>query len=124
VTPAGFFRVHLHPKRFPRAIAVDWHTRILANTEDYVAVNKPWGVQVPHRVDNVKESLVACVTKVLLLRALPRCCACFVLAPTSRWGTLSDVTVSESSYVFCTVCDFNSIPSLFSRLSAACGSLG
>lgn len=64
VTPAGFFRVHLHPRRFPQAHGVDWRARIVAETDEYVAVNKPWGVQVPHRVDNIKESLVTCITEV------------------------------------------------------------
>jgi hypothetical protein len=60
----GLCRVHLHPKRFPRAHVVDWRARILMDTEHFVAVNKPWGVQITHRVDNVRESLTACVTQV------------------------------------------------------------
>ena len=62
----GFFRVHLHPKRFPRAHDVDWRARVLADTPEFVAVNKPWGVQVTSRVDNSLESVAACTSKVRL----------------------------------------------------------
>jgi 23S rRNA-/tRNA-specific pseudouridylate synthase len=64
VIKGSYFRVHLHPKRFPQAHVADWQRRILLDAEAYVIVNKPWGVQVIHRVDNVKESVVACVTRV------------------------------------------------------------
>jgi hypothetical protein len=62
----GYCRVHLHPKRAARAYDIDWKRRILAETNEYVAVNKPWGVQMTHRVDNVRESVVACVTQVFI----------------------------------------------------------
>ena len=85
VTPAGYFRVHLHPRRFPQVYSVNWKARILAETDSYVAVNKPWGVQVPHRVDNVRESLVACITAVcphpcsysVVTAVCPRLCCCY-----------------------------------------------
>jgi hypothetical protein len=70
VAKHGYFRVHFHPKRFPRAYAVDWKSRILMDTDDFVAVSKPWGVQVTHRVDNIRESVVACVSQVSIFLRL------------------------------------------------------
>lgn len=64
VSCTGFFRIHWHPKRFPQAHAVRWRDRVIADMDDFVVVSKPWGVQVTHRVDNVLESLVACMGRV------------------------------------------------------------
>lgn len=72
LTADGYCRVHLHPLRFPRAHRVDWLSRVLYEGSDFVAVNKPWGVQVTDRVDNVLESVVHCVAAVRSLPALPR----------------------------------------------------
>ncbi|GLC57983.1 hypothetical protein PLESTB_001301600 [Pleodorina starrii] len=44
-----------------------WAPRLLAVAADYVVVNKPAGLQVPPTVDNVQESLLACVEKALSL---------------------------------------------------------
>lgn len=60
----GYFRVHLHPKRFPAAHRGDWPARIVRDAAAWVAVNKPPGLQVPPTVDNVRESLLACVEQV------------------------------------------------------------
>eukprot|EP00892_Ulva_mutabilis_P009862 jgi/Ulvmu1/7248/UM035_0035.1 len=65
VSDTGFFRIHWHPKRSPQAHAVRWRDRIVAEEAEFVVVSKPWGVQVTHRVDNVLESLVACVGREL-----------------------------------------------------------
>lgn len=46
ITDGGYFRVHVHPKRFPAAYGVDWRSRIVHDCADYVVVNKPAGVQV------------------------------------------------------------------------------
>lgn len=70
VTAGSYFRVHLHPKRFPRARRVRWRERILFDAPGCVVVDKPWGVQVTHRVDNVRESLVGCLTQVRAAPAL------------------------------------------------------
>jgi 23S rRNA-/tRNA-specific pseudouridylate synthase len=57
--------VHVHPKRFAAAHAADWRARVLADTPQYVVVDKPPGVQVPPTVDNVLESVVACTARAL-----------------------------------------------------------
>ncbi|GFR52274.1 hypothetical protein Agub_g14809, partial [Astrephomene gubernaculifera] len=44
-----------------------WLGRLLAVREDHVVVSKPPGVQVPPTVDNVRESLLACVEGALSL---------------------------------------------------------
>ncbi|GLI70830.1 hypothetical protein VaNZ11_015834, partial [Volvox africanus] len=67
----GYLRVHMHPKRFPVAHALSheqWSRRLLAVRPDHVVVNKPPGLQVPPTVDNVQESLLACVEKALSLK--------------------------------------------------------
>lgn len=46
VVAGGYVRVHVHPKRFPAAYSVEWRRAILADTPEYVVVDKPAGVQV------------------------------------------------------------------------------
>jgi 23S rRNA-/tRNA-specific pseudouridylate synthase len=67
VSAGGYVRVHVHPKRFPAAHSVNWAARVLTITPEYVVVDKPPGVQVPPTVDNVLESVVACVGAALSL---------------------------------------------------------
>ncbi|MEW5310609.1 MAG: hypothetical protein WDW38_002391 [Sanguina aurantia] len=61
----GYLRIHVHPVRFPAVYKADWARRIIVEEGGFVVVNKPAGVQVVPRVDNVRESLLACVEKVL-----------------------------------------------------------
>ncbi|GIL60233.1 hypothetical protein Vafri_14874 [Volvox africanus] len=70
ISRGGYLRVHMHPKRFPVAHGLSheqWSRRLLAVRPDHVVVNKPPGLQVPPTVDNVQESLLACVEKALSL---------------------------------------------------------
>ncbi|KAG2423864.1 hypothetical protein HXX76_015022 [Chlamydomonas incerta] len=70
VAAGGYLRAHCHPKRFPVAHSLsqqDWVARLLAVREDHVVVSKPPGLQVPPTVDNVQESLLACVERALSL---------------------------------------------------------
>lgn len=53
----SYFRVHVHPKRFPAYYEVEWASRILLDGPHCIAVNKPAGCQVPPRVDNRIECL-------------------------------------------------------------------
>ena len=61
LTPGAYCRVHVHPKRFPAAAAVDWRARLIASSEDFVAVDKPPGVNVSMTVDNAVECVAQCV---------------------------------------------------------------
>ncbi|KAF6999632.1 hypothetical protein CFC21_015631 [Triticum aestivum] len=36
-----YLRVHVHPKRFPRCYEIDWKSRVVATTDDFVVLNKP-----------------------------------------------------------------------------------
>ncbi|GAX73037.1 hypothetical protein CEUSTIGMA_g489.t1 [Chlamydomonas eustigma] len=67
VEGGAFFRVHLHPKRFPVAYdpTIDWSARIVHHVQHFVVVNKPPGLQVPPTVDNVRESVCAKVEEAL-----------------------------------------------------------
>lgn len=89
----GFFRVHLQPKRFPRAYDVDWRARILADAPDFVAVNKPWGVQVTSRVDNSLESVVACAGEVRRSQSLRSSVPCHLC------HALEQALADRSTYV-------------------------
>lgn len=64
----GYLRVHVHPKRFPAACAVGgagaWRARVVGRGPGWWVVDKPAGMQVPPTVDNVRESVVACVEEV------------------------------------------------------------
>lgn len=73
--PGGYLRVHLHPKRFPAAHATAWRTRIIRDEPEFVAVNKPSGIQVPPTVDNWRESLLACTEQVGRRRGAALACA-------------------------------------------------
>jgi len=55
----NYLRVHVQPKRFPAAFAVDWKACVLKVGEGYVCAHKPAGVSVVPTVDNVKESCLA-----------------------------------------------------------------
>ena len=51
----AYVRVHVHPKRFPAAVACDWGGRIIARGRDWVAVDKPPGVPAGPSLDNATE---------------------------------------------------------------------
>ncbi|KAK2079529.1 hypothetical protein QBZ16_001923 [Prototheca wickerhamii] len=55
VSAGSYLRVHRHPKRFPACGRADWARRVVAETPDFVVVNKPAGVPVPPTVDNLYE---------------------------------------------------------------------
>ncbi|EFJ05993.1 hypothetical protein SELMODRAFT_136149, partial [Selaginella moellendorffii] len=65
--PGSYIRVHVHPKRFPRCYEVDWRSRIIANEESFVVLNKPAGVSVGGSVDNVEEICSTFATRALNL---------------------------------------------------------
>lgn len=50
-----YLRVHVHIKRFPRCYEVDWRSRVIAQTEAYLVLDKPAGVPVGGAVDNIVE---------------------------------------------------------------------
>ena len=62
----GYCRVHVHPKRFPAAHAVDWAARIVAKGTGWVVVDKPMGINVGPTVDNAVECVAQCVASALL----------------------------------------------------------
>jgi 23S rRNA pseudouridine1911/1915/1917 synthase len=50
-----YLRLHLQPKRFDLS-GIDWKSLLIADTDDYVVVNKPYGVPVHASLDNVLEN--------------------------------------------------------------------
>ncbi|KAG0587660.1 hypothetical protein KC19_2G181400 [Ceratodon purpureus] len=63
-----YLRVHVHPKRFPRVYEVDWKSRIIAETDAFVVVDKPAGVSVGGTVDNLEEMCATHVSRALKLK--------------------------------------------------------
>ncbi|XP_074272049.1 RNA pseudouridine synthase 6, chloroplastic-like isoform X2 [Silene latifolia] len=53
-----YLRVYVHPRRFPRCYEVDWKSRIVADTESYVVLDKPAGTSVGGTSNNIEETCV------------------------------------------------------------------
>ncbi|NBX77265.1 MAG: RluA family pseudouridine synthase [Proteobacteria bacterium] len=63
--PQGtYLRLHLHPKRF-FIEGIDWKSRLLKETTDFIVINKPAGVPTHATVDNAIENSLAQMRKVL-----------------------------------------------------------
>lgn len=52
-----YLRAHMSPKRFPVA-GIDWKSRVLAQAEDFVVVDKPAGIPVHATLDNLTENVL------------------------------------------------------------------
>ncbi len=61
----AYVRVHVHPKRFPAAVACDWGGRIIARGRDWVVVDKPPGVPAGPSLDNATECATYRVARAL-----------------------------------------------------------
>ncbi|TVT98005.1 hypothetical protein EJB05_56722, partial [Eragrostis curvula] len=60
-----YVRVHVHPKRFPRCYEIDWKSRVIAVTDDYVVLNKPAATSVGGATDNIEESCAVFTSRAL-----------------------------------------------------------
>ncbi|KAF6999633.1 hypothetical protein CFC21_015631 [Triticum aestivum] len=60
-----YLRVHVHPKRFPRCYEIDWKSRVVATTDDFVVLNKPAATSVGGATDNIEESCVVFTSRAL-----------------------------------------------------------
>lgn len=54
----AYLRLHLKPKRYA-VDHIDWKTRVVAQTPDYVVIDKPAGVPTYATVDNLIENALA-----------------------------------------------------------------
>mmetsp|Transcript_41315 Transcript_41315/g.54298 ORF Transcript_41315/g.54298 Transcript_41315/m.54298 type:complete len:382 (+) Transcript_41315:140-1285(+) len=68
--PGSCVRVHHSPQRYPACTETDWKQRVLYIDQDYVVVDKPWGVVTMPHVSNCKEVLHKCVANNLGLDPL------------------------------------------------------
>ncbi|KAH8957014.1 hypothetical protein BDL97_07G070700 [Sphagnum fallax] len=68
VETGTYLRVHVHPKRAPRVYEIDWLSRIIAETDSYVVLDKPAGVSVGGTVDNLEEMCATFVGRALGLK--------------------------------------------------------
>lgn len=57
VEPNALVRVHRNPKRHPTQ-NVDWKSAIVENNDDFVIINKPYGVPTHPTVDNSRENVL------------------------------------------------------------------
>ncbi len=55
--PKDYLRIHTQPKRYEVA-HIDWKSRILKETKEYLIVNKPFGVPTHAALDNAIENLL------------------------------------------------------------------
>lgn len=63
--PAGaYVRCHLEPKRFD-VVSIDWPSRIVHESDDFLVLNKPSGVPVHATVDNARENALTRLSEVL-----------------------------------------------------------
>lgn len=54
-----YVRVHLVPKRFHLFYDVDWASRVVAQGDDFIVMDKPGGLPVPPTVDNAVENVLS-----------------------------------------------------------------
>jgi 23S rRNA-/tRNA-specific pseudouridylate synthase len=57
VLPNSLVRIHRNPKRHPIK-NIDWKSLIVENNEDFVVINKPYGVPTHPTVDNSRENVL------------------------------------------------------------------
>jgi 23S rRNA pseudouridine1911/1915/1917 synthase len=57
VPPASLVRIHRNPKRHPIK-NIDWQSRIIENNENFVIVDKPYGLPTHPTVDNTRENVI------------------------------------------------------------------
>jgi len=58
-------RVHHTPKRYPRCHSTEWSKRVLYMDDDFVVVDKPWGVVTMPHTSNFREVLHSSVSEAL-----------------------------------------------------------
>jgi 23S rRNA-/tRNA-specific pseudouridylate synthase len=64
VPPNSLVRIHRNPKRHPIK-DIDWHSRVVEDNEDFVVINKPYGVPTHPTVDNSRENVLWQLSKSL-----------------------------------------------------------
>jgi 23S rRNA-/tRNA-specific pseudouridylate synthase len=53
----AYLRIHKEPKRFP-VDSINWEATVLAETKDFLVVNKPAGIPVHATLDNQVENIL------------------------------------------------------------------
>lgn len=62
VAPGSYCRIHPNPLRYSQSVQeVDWKTRIMGETDDFVVVDKPAGIPSSPAVDNLYECVPECL---------------------------------------------------------------
>ncbi|XP_068325210.1 RNA pseudouridine synthase 6, chloroplastic-like [Pyrus communis] len=103
VETGTYLRVHVHPKRFPRCYEIDWKSRIVAVTNEFVVLDKPAGTTVGGTTDNIEESCATFATRALGLTTplmtthqIDNCTeGCVVLARTKEYCSVFHGKIRE-----------------------------
>lgn len=103
VEAGTYLRVHVHPKRFPRCYEIDWKSRIIAVSEEFVVLDKPAGTTVGGTTDNIEESCATFATRALGLTTplntthqIDNCTeGCVVLARTKEYCSVFHGKIRE-----------------------------
>ncbi|KAM1108555.1 hypothetical protein ACFX13_005263 [Malus domestica] len=103
VETGTYLRVHVHPKRFPRCYEIDWKSRIVAVTDEFVVLDKPAGTTVGGTTDNIEESCATFATRALGLTTplmtthqIDNCTeGCVVLARTKEYCSVFHGKIRE-----------------------------
>jgi 23S rRNA-/tRNA-specific pseudouridylate synthase len=61
----AYVRVHTRPRRFPMVSKVDWNERMVHICDDFAVLNKPGGVPVHASTDNIIETCLAAVSRLV-----------------------------------------------------------
>jgi RNA pseudouridylate synthase len=62
----SYLRVHVRPLRYPVAASTDWSSRVVADTPDYICIDKPAGVPSVSTIDNALDSALQRTQAMLL----------------------------------------------------------
>ncbi|KAG0478138.1 hypothetical protein HPP92_012857 [Vanilla planifolia] len=103
VEAGTYLRVHVHPKRYSRCYQVDWKSRIIANTDTYVVLDKPAATSVGGSMDNIEETCATFASRALGLESplrtthqLDNCTeGCLVLSKTKEFCSIFHGMIRE-----------------------------
>jgi len=62
IDPGSYCRIHANPRRYTQRLqGIDWKSRIIEETDDFLVIDKPAGVPSSPAVDNLYECVPECL---------------------------------------------------------------
>ncbi|KAB2634074.1 RNA pseudouridine synthase 6 [Pyrus ussuriensis x Pyrus communis] len=98
VETGTYLRVHVHPKCFPRCYEIDWKSRIVAVTDEFVVLDKPAGTTVRGTTDNTLglTTPLKVTTPLMTTHQIDNCTeGCVVLARTKEYCSVFHGKIRE-----------------------------